>query len=440
MRFWDGRLRTRTPRARARADFAGLSASELGPADCFPSQGMTKILIADDQYEILLALKLLLKHEGFETTMASSPDAVIAEAQRQQFDLILIDLNYTRDTTSGREGLDLITQLRQMPHAAPVGVMPAWSNVPLAVEAMRNGAVDFIEKPWDNRRLLSVLRQHLNPEHQKSGTTPEARGVSADLEIARSVQNRLLPQTWPQLETLDYAEKYQPAGQVGGDYYDFLPAGDGSLVFVVADVSGKGISAAILMATIQSFFRSRGQHEFLHLSELMESMNALFYNSSPAEHYATLFVMRYDEQRRRVTWINCGHTPPLLCREWYREELGPSGTVLGMFPNWTGEMRHARLDVGDTLLIFSDGLTEAADRSNEEFGPDRLLEAVRACENKSPLELVDSLGGQIRAHSEGQLPDDLTILAIRGVAREANVKTRLPNASPECVVGACGKQ
>jgi sigma-B regulation protein RsbU (phosphoserine phosphatase) len=172
----------------------------------------------------------------------------------------------------------------------------------------------------------------------------------------------------------------------------------------------------------------------------MESMNALFYNSSPAEHYATLFVMRYDEQSRRVTWINCGHTPPLLCREGYREELGPSGTVLGMFPNWTGEMRHARLDVGDTLLIFSDGLTEAADRSNEEFGPDRLLEAVRACENKSPLELVDSLGGQIRAHSEGQLTDDLTILAIRGVAREANVKTRLPNASPECVVGACGKQ
>jgi serine phosphatase RsbU (regulator of sigma subunit) len=111
-----------------------------------------------------------------------------------------------------------------------------------------------------------------------------------------------------------------------------------------------------------------------------------------------------------------------------------------MFPNWTGEMRHARLDVGDTLLIFSDGLTEAADRSNEEFGPDRLLEAVRACENKSPLELVDSLGGQIRAHSEGQLTDDLTILAIRGVAREANVKTRLPNASPEWVVGACGKQ
>jgi sigma-B regulation protein RsbU (phosphoserine phosphatase) len=373
---------------------------------------MPKILIADDQYEILLALKLLLKQEGFETTMATSPDAVVGEAQRHQFDLILIDLNYTRDTTSGKEGLDLITQLRQMPHAAPVVVMTAWSTVPLAVEAMRTGAADFIEKPWDNRRLLSVLRQHLNP-HQPPR---EERAVSADLEIARSVQNRLLPQTWPQLETLDYAVKYQPAGQVGGDYYDFLPAGDGSMVFVVADVSGKGISAAILMATIQSFFRSRAPHEFCYLRDLMESMNALFYRSSPPEHYATLFVMRYDEHSRRVAWINCGHTPPLLCRGEGFEELGPSATVVGMFPEWTGEVRHSRLDAGDTMLIFSDGLTEAADRNNEEFGPDRLIRAVHACgEKNSPIELVDALGGQIRQHSDGQLTDDLTILAIRGV-------------------------
>lgn len=374
---------------------------------------MPKILIADDQYEILLALKLLLKQEGFETTMASSPDAVVSEAQRQLFDLILIDLNYTRDTTSGQEGLDLITQLRQMPHAAPVIVMTAWSTVPLAVEAMRSGAADFIEKPWDNRRLLSVLRQHL-----KDRSLPQ---VSADLEIARSVQNRLLPQTWPQLETLDYAVKYQPAGHVGGDYYDFLPAGDGSIVFVVADVSGKGISAAILMATIQSFFRSRDAHEFLHLKELMESMNALFYRSSPAEHYATLFVMRYDEHSRRVAWINCGHTPPVLCRGEKSEELNPSATVIGMFPSWTGEVRHTRLDVNDTLFIFSDGLTEAADKNHEEFGPERLMAAVQGCEEKSPVELVELLGERIRRHSDGQLTDDLTILAIRGVA---GVETR----------------
>jgi sigma-B regulation protein RsbU (phosphoserine phosphatase) len=355
-----------------------------------------------------------LKQEGFEVTMASSPDAVIGEAQRQAFDLILIDLNYTRDTTSGREGLDLITRLRQMPHVAPVIVMTAWSNVPLAVEAIRSGAADFIEKPWENKRVMSVLRQHLHFR--------EAREGSADLEIARSVQNRLLPQTWPQLETLEYAVKYEPAGHVGGDYYDFLPAGDGSLAFVVADVSGKGISAAILMATIQSFFRSRAPHEFLCLPELVASLNALFYGSSSAEHYATLFVMRYDDDSGKVEWINCGHTPPLLhraLRAGETEELGASATVLGMFPQWRGEARESRLDAGDTLLIFSDGLTEAANPLDEEFGTERLVDAIARW--GSPHDLVEGLGAEIREHRQGQPTDDLTILAIRGAARDGSL-------------------
>jgi sigma-B regulation protein RsbU (phosphoserine phosphatase) len=407
VRFWDAPSRTRTlpplppliPR-----DLSQASRLHYLPR-------MPKILIADDQYEILLALKLLLKHEGFETVMASSPDAVVTEAQRQPFDLILIDLNYTRDTTSGREGLDLITQLRQMPHAAPVIVMTAWSTVPLAVEAMRNGAADFVEKPWENKRLMSILRLHLRPEPRRH----QGLEVSADLEIARAVQNRLLPQNWPQLGTLDYAVKYQPAGHVGGDYFDFLPAGDRSLVFVVADVSGKGISAAILMATIQSFFRSRSPEEFLSLRDLLDSLNTLFYRSSPAEHYATLFVMRYDEHSRRIAWINCGHTPPLLCRNGRSEELGASATVLGMFPTWTGEVRHSRLDAHDTLLICSDGLTEAANLTDEEFGVDRLVQTVQSFDHKSPLELVESLASQIGEHSHGHLTDDLTILAIRGV-------------------------
>jgi sigma-B regulation protein RsbU (phosphoserine phosphatase) len=372
---------------------------------------MPNILIADDQYEILLALKLLLKQEGFQTVMASSPEAVIEEAKRTPFDLILIDLNYTRDTTSGREGLDLIARLRQMPHVAPVIVMTAWSTVPLAVEAMRLGAADFIEKPWDNNRLLSLLKQHLSPNEAR----PQ-RGLTAaaDLEIARSVQNRLLPQEWPELATLDYAVKYQPAGLVGGDYYDFLPSGVGALTFVVADVSGKGISAAILMATIQSFFRSREAREFSDLAALVATLNTLFLQSSPAEQYATLFVMRYSEVTREAEWINCGHTPPLLCKPGARAvELEPSATVLGMFPGWEGSTQRFTLDAGDTLLIFSDGLIEACNDRNEEFGTERLLAHWDGWKNLEPRDLVQAIGKAIRDHSAGPLSDDLTILALR---------------------------
>jgi sigma-B regulation protein RsbU (phosphoserine phosphatase) len=373
---------------------------------------MPNILIADDQYEILLALKLLLKQEGFQTVMASSPEAVVEEAQRTPFDLILIDLNYTRDTTSGREGLDLITRLRQMPHVPPVIVMTAWSTVPLAVEAMRLGAVDFIEKPWDNTRLLSLLKQHLSPNERRpqAGLT-----AAADLEIARSVQNRLLPQEWPPLKTLDYAVKYQPAGVVGGDYYDFLPSGEGALTFVVADVSGKGISAAILMATIQSFFRSREASEFWDLAELISTLNTLFLQSSPAEQYATLFVMRYAEDTRRAEWINCGHTPPLLCKRGKpMEELAPTSTVLGMFAGWTGEVKTCTIDAGDTLLIFSDGLIEAANEQHEEFGSDRLEAGWDGWKSLPARDMVQAIGNAIRDHSHGPLSDDLTILALRG--------------------------
>ncbi len=373
---------------------------------------MPNILIADDQYEILHALRLLLKREGFQTVMASSPEAVIEEARQTPFDLILIDLNFSRDTTSGREGLDLISRLRTMPHAPPVIVMTAWSTVPLAVEAMRLGAVDFIEKPWDNARLLDLLRQHIQAPRSEA---PGGISAAADLEIARAVQHRLLPQQLPEIDTLDYAVKYQPAGQVGGDYYDFLPALDGSTVFVVADVSGKGISAAILMATIQSFFRSRRPEEFSDLLGLLKSLNRLFLESSPAEQYATLFLMRYSDRTRKAEWINCGHTSPLLVKDdGDFEQWDSTATVLGMFPGWDGRQQQDTLGSGDTLLIFSDGLTEAADQRGEEFGMERLTSARESWPRRTPTQLVESIATEIRVYSDGRLADDLTLLALRG--------------------------
>ena len=370
---------------------------------------MARILIADDQPEILHALRLLLKQEGFETVMAGSPDAALEEARKRAFDLILIDLNYTRDTTSGREGLDLLKQLRETEGAPPVIVMTAWSTVPLAVEAMQRGAVDFIQKPWENSRLLEMVMTQM----ARSTRPAPSAAKKQDLEIARSVQARLLPQVRPSLETVDYAVKYVPAGQVGGDYYDFLTV-EGGVAFAVADVSGKGISAAILMATIQSFFRSRMPDEFRNLKALAESLNALFYGSSPAEQFATLFLMRYDEWNRSVHYMNCGHTPALLVRrKGDMSELNATATVLGLFETWSGQEAQCVLDEGDTLLVFSDGLTEALDGRNEEFGVDRIAEACREAGECPAEELVERIAESLRQHTRDSLTDDLTILALR---------------------------
>src|SRR5882762_4418525 len=119
---------------------------------------MPRILIADDQVDVLAALRLLLKSERFQIETASSPAGLLKAVDAQEFDVVLIDLNYARDTTSGNEGLDLLTRIRAADPMLPIVVMTAWGSVDLAVEAMRRGARDFIQKPWDNARLLTVLR------------------------------------------------------------------------------------------------------------------------------------------------------------------------------------------------------------------------------------------------------------------------------------------
>ncbi len=123
---------------------------------------MTKILIADDLPDVLEALRLLLKGEGYVTESATSPAGILAALEAQDFDLVLMDLNFARDTTSGQEGLDLLRKLQATDSTLPVVVMTAWGSVGLAVEAMRRGARDFIQKPWDNARLLAILRTQID--------------------------------------------------------------------------------------------------------------------------------------------------------------------------------------------------------------------------------------------------------------------------------------
>jgi len=155
------------------------------------SSKMPKILIADDQADVLAALRLLLKTEGFEIESASSPGDVLTAIERRPFDAVLIDLNYARDTTSGNEGLDLLTGIQGLDPTLPVVVMTAWGSVDLAVEAMRRGARDFIQKPWENARLLAVLRTQVDlASALRRGQDLEAENVALrDTAVADTPQS-----------------------------------------------------------------------------------------------------------------------------------------------------------------------------------------------------------------------------------------------------------
>jgi sigma-B regulation protein RsbU (phosphoserine phosphatase) len=236
--------------------------------------------------------------------------------------------------------------------------------------------------------------------------------ATREMEIAREVQARLFPQMKPVLQTLDYAGACIQARVVGGDYYDFLDLGPGRLGMVLADISGKGIAAALLMANLQANLRSQYAVALDDLHKLLQSVNRLFYENTPDDRYATLFFADYDDAGRRLRYANCGHNPPLLLRaSGELEKLHATATVLGLFREWRCEVREVSLLPGDTLVLYTDGVTEAFDAQGEEFGEKRLLEIVRA-ERKLPVGALLAHIQEVvqRFSGEGRQADDLTLI------------------------------
>ena len=212
-----------------------------------------RILIADDQPDLIDALKLLLKAEGIYMEAVTSPDAALAALRAEAFDLLLMDLNYTGDTTSGREGIDLLSRIQALDSTLPVIVMTGWGSVDLAVEAMRRGVRDFVQKPWDNGQLVATLRSEIEQGRERRQRLQHER---REMEEARRIQRQLLPTSLPQLEGWELAFSWQPASGVGGDCFDAIMLTPTRIALSIADVVGKGIPAALLMSNLQAAVRA----------------------------------------------------------------------------------------------------------------------------------------------------------------------------------------
>jgi sigma-B regulation protein RsbU (phosphoserine phosphatase) len=367
-----------------------------------------RVLVCDDQPDVLEAMRLLLKGNGYQARTVASPRALLEAARTETFDVILADLNYTRDTTSGKEGLDLLASLEAQGSHAPVIVMTAWGSVDLAVEAMRRGACDFIQKPWDNGRVIAAIRKQTEGERRRK----------SELEIAANVQQKLFPHGSRRLGSLDYAGQCVAAREIGGDYYDFLDltedgAAAGTVGFVLGDVSGKGVPAALLMANLQACFRSQDRRVLREPAQVLKTVNRHFYESTAAERFATLFFGVYDDGARRLRYVNCGHVAPLLRRaSGAVERLEPTATMLGAFEDWECGEESVALDGGDRLAIYSDGVTEAGIDSGEEFGEDRLLRLVGRGAGETAAWLVQSIVDDVVEFGGAERHDDATVVAL----------------------------
>jgi len=237
------------------------------------------------------------------------------------------------------------------------------------------------------------------------------RRTEQEMQIARQVQSRLLPQQAPSLKTLDCCGKCIQTRAVGGDYYDFLDFGSGRLGLVLADISGKGMAAALLMAHLQASLRSQIAIAADQPERFLKSVNELFCENSPESTYATLFFAEYDENSSRLRYASCGHPSTLLLRQdGSTDRLASTGVALGLFREWDCSIAERVLSPGDTLAIYSDGVTEAFSDAGAEFGEDRLWDALRRYRDLPARDIVAAIVDEVRRFSPEEQRDDITLI------------------------------
>jgi serine phosphatase RsbU (regulator of sigma subunit) len=237
------------------------------------------------------------------------------------------------------------------------------------------------------------------------------RRVAQELEIAKQVQARLFPQTLPQLRTLEYAGICIQAREVGGDYYDFLNLGRERLGFVIGDTSGKGIGAALLMANLQANLRSQSVMASDQPQQFLRSVNQLFFANTTDSAYATLVFAEYDDTSRRLRYANCGHYPGFLFRRDHSlERLDSTATVLGLFAEWDCSLSEIQLCPGDTLALYTDGVTDTFNQAGEDFGEQRMIDAMWK-HRELPIErMLTAIVDEIRQFSADEQHDDITLI------------------------------
>jgi serine phosphatase RsbU (regulator of sigma subunit) len=296
---------------------------------------------------------------------------------------------------------------RRVPSTMPEGQSPLWGGIFTRFKDVDGNSFALVGFDEVNREIEAHRRQ-------VAEKLEADRRAAQEIEIAKQVQARLFPQRLPPIESLDYAGACIQARQVGGDYHDFLDFGQGRFGLVIADISGKGIAAALLMANLQANLRSQCAIALDQPERLLCSVNQLFYENTGDSAYATLFFGEYDDGSRRLRYANCGHLAGLLLRhDSAIHRLDSTGTVVGLFKEWDCSIEECRLAPEDMLILYTDGITESFNDRGEEFGEHRLIEALRKHRERPPQAVIESIVDEVREFSPHEQYDDITLIVAR---------------------------
>jgi sigma-B regulation protein RsbU (phosphoserine phosphatase) len=365
------------------------------------------VLVSEDHDDVLSAIGLLLKSNGLDAEFVKSPAEALAALRRRKFDALLLDLNYSRDTTSGAEGLELLSHIQALDNTLPIIVMTAWGTIELAVEAMHHGACDFVQKPWENARLLEVLHQQMERGRK---LRESLRNEQFELEDAAEIQRAMLPARLAAPDGLSIAAATRSVRNVSGDYYDVIRLDEHRSAICIADVMGKGVGAALMMSNLQATVRMIAPQSDSP-RDLCAQLNEIIATNGFTGKFISFFCAVIDLQKMEITYTNAGHNWPILARhDGNSERLKTDDAVLGTFRNWNYRQRELRLRHGDRLVLFTDGITECADAAENEFGEERLHRLV--CENVglSPEQLEQLILNSAQAHCSSTFGDDATLM------------------------------
>jgi len=298
--------------------------------------------------------------------------------------------------------------------------------VGLAVAAMQHGVSDFVEKPWDNSRLLEILEKQIEQGRERRAARRRAKEEKQaqeevihhleeqerEIAEAKAIQERLVPREIPQVTGYEIATSWQSARTVSGDYFDVLALGQDRLGLCIADVAGKGIPAALLMCNLQAAVRGLSSPSVTP-DLLCNSLNSLVWKNTHTDRFITLFYAQLDGPARRLRYANAGHNAPIVVRAGgSHERLQEGGGVLGVFEEQSFGLGTVDLAPGDRLVLFTDGVTEASNREGEEFGEKGLLSLLEEHRKLSANAIQEKIAAAISEFSGGHLTDDATLLIL----------------------------
>jgi len=375
-----------------------------------------RILIVDDVKANVDVLVEALR-EDYKLSVALDGGNALKQVEKNPPDLILLDI-----MMPGIDGYEVCRRLREAPSTREIPVMflSALEDVQDKARGFEVGGNDYLTKPFEILEVKARVRSLLKA---KSYADAIKAAMERDLSIAREIQMGILPADLTPCTKgtgLDIFAMMEPAKQVGGDLYEVLRVDDDHVAVIVGDVSGKGIPAALFMAVTMTLVRTMAR-QFKQPDEILRRLNDELATQNPRGMFVTVACLVFDLRSGQVTGASAGHGPLVLLRadQTSRPVFPSTGMVAGLFPDRPFTCEYLQLKPGDTLVLFTDGVTDAADTQAETFGDERVLQCLHSAPGRSARETVEALLGAVREFSAGAPQfDDITLLAVRYVPRE----------------------